>query len=259
MEEKLQYQAGTARAVAFESYFLSMNSKPTILLAEDDENLAFLVKENLELAGYHILLAKNGEEANRISFSNKVDLYLLDIMMPRKDGFWLAEQIRKRDNETPIVFLTSKNSESAKIEGFTAGADDYITKPFSIKELLLRLTAILKRTLHSREMIEPVYVIGKITFNFLNRSIVTENQQLKINIKEAEILKILAENLNVIVPRRTILMKIWGGDDYFLSRSMDVYITRLRKLLRLDPSLELQNIYGTGFKLLQRRNTGENF
>src|SRR4249920_1607817 len=112
MEEKLQYQAGMERAVAFASHFLNMSSKATILFAEDDENLAFLVKENLEIAGYNILLAKDGEEAYRLSFSNKVDLFLLDIMMPRKDGFWLAEQIRKRDYETPIVFLTAKNSES---------------------------------------------------------------------------------------------------------------------------------------------------
>jgi two-component system, OmpR family, response regulator len=252
MEEKLQFQAGTAKAVAFASHLYKMSKKVTILLAEDDENLAFLVRENLEIAGYKILIARDGEEAFRLSISNQIDLYLLDIMMPRKDGFWLAEQIRKRDFETPIVFLTAKNSESAKIEGFMTGADDYITKPFSIKELLLRLTAILKRTLHSREIAEPVYVIGKLSFNFLNRSISIDNQQVKINIKEAEILKLLAENLNIIVPRRTILIKIWGGDDYFLSRSMDVYITRLRKLLRLDPTLELQNIYGTGFKLLER-------
>ncbi|MEO8211078.1 MAG: response regulator transcription factor [bacterium] len=235
-----------------------MSSIATILFAEDDENLAFLVKENLEIAGYKVLLARDGEEAYRLSFSNKIDLFLLDIMMPRKDGFWLAEQIRKRDYITPIVFLTAKNSESAKIEGFTTGADDFITKPFSIKELLLRLTAILKRTLHSREIIEPVYYIGKITFNFLNRSISSGGQQLRVNIKEAEILKLLAENMNIIVPRRTILLKIWGGDDYFLTRSMDVYITRLRKLLRIDPSLELQNIYGTGFKLLERKSSSEN-
>jgi len=253
MEEKLQFQAGTAKAVAFASHLYKMSKRATILLAEDDENLAFLVRENLEIAGYKILLAKDGEEAFRLSISNQIDLYLLDIMMPRKDGFWLAEQIRKRDFETPIVFLTAKNSESAKVEGFMTGADDYITKPFSIKELLLRLTAILKRTLHSREIAEPVYLIGLLSFNFLNRSISIGDHQVKINIKEAEILKLLAENLNIIVPRRTILLKIWGGDDYFLSRSMDVYITRLRKLLRLDPSLELQNIYGTGFKLLERR------
>ncbi len=232
-----------------------MNKRTTILFAEDDENLAFLVRENLEIAGYKILLARDGEEAFRLSVTNRVDLYLLDIMMPRKDGFWLAEQIRKRDFETPIVFLTAKNSESAKIEGFTTGADDYITKPFSIKELLLRLTAILKRTMHPKEIVEPVYMIGKISFNFLSRSITMDDQQRKINIKEAEILKLLAENMNIIVPRRTILLKIWGGDDYFLSRSMDVYITRLRKLLRLDPSLELQNIYGTGFKLMLRNKS----
>jgi two-component system OmpR family response regulator len=254
MEEKYQFPVNTAKAVAFASRFISMSKKATILFAEDDENLAFLVKENLEIAGYQILLAMNGEEAYRLSISHKVDLFLLDIMMPRKDGFWLAEQIRKRDVETPIVFLTAKITESAKIEGFTAGADDYITKPFSIKELLLRLAAILKRTMHAREITEPVYTIGKMSFNYKNRSIIIDDKEIKVNIKEAEILRVLAENMNVIVPRRTLLMKIWGGDDYFQSRSMDVYITRVRKLLRLDPFIELQNVYGTGFKLLEKKN-----
>lgn len=233
-----------------------MNKKARILFAEDDENLAFLVKENLEIAGYEIILATDGDEAYRLLLTEKFDLFLLDVMMPKRDGFWLAEQIRKRDFDTPIIFLTAKNTESAKIEGFTIGADDYVTKPFSIKELLLRLSAILKRTMPTRELTEQIYTIGKLSFDFLNRSVSVDDQTVKINIKEAEILKILAENMNSIVPRRTILIKIWGADDYFLARSMDVYMTRLRKLLRLDPSLELQNIYGTGFKLLERRLSG---
>jgi DNA-binding response OmpR family regulator len=257
MEEKSQYQVSTAKAAALGSYFLKMKKKATILFAEDDENLAFLVKENLEIAGYEILLASNGEEAYRMSLSKKIDMFLLDVMMPRKDGFWLAEQIRKRDLDTPIVFLTAKNTESAKIEGFTTGADDFITKPFSIKELMLRITAILKRTMHSRDISEPVYSIGRITLNFINRIIRIDEQEIKINTKEAEILKLFAENINTIVPRRTILLKIWGNDDYFLSRSMDVYMTRIRKILRMDPGLELQNIYGTGFKLIDNRKKDE--
>ena len=231
-----------------------MKDRVRILLAEDDENLAFLVKDNLDSAGYEILWVKNGEEGLRTSLSEKVDLYILDIMMPRKDGFWLAEQIRKRDLETPIVFLTAKNSEHDKIEGFTIGADDFITKPFSIKELLLRLSAILKRTLPSRERSELVLNVGQITFNYLNRIISCKGEEKSLNIKEAELLKILIENKNSIVQRRTLLMKIWGSDDYFLSRSMDVYITRLRKLLKFDSLLEIQNIYGTGYKLVERTN-----
>jgi DNA-binding response OmpR family regulator len=253
MEEKFLYQANKVKEAASASYLIKMKKKASILLAEDDQNLAFLIKENLELAGYDLHLATDGEEAYRLSVARKFDLFILDVMMPRKDGFWVAEQIRKRDVDTPIVFLTAKNSESAKIEGFMTGADDYMTKPFSLKELLLRLTAILKRTMHTRETPDQIYKIGKITFNFLSRFVSIGEQQLKINIKEAEILKILVENKNSIVPRRTILIKIWGGDDYFLSRSMDVYMTRLRKLIRMDPSLELQNVYGTGFKLIERK------
>jgi DNA-binding response OmpR family regulator len=229
-----------------------MNKKVRILLAEDDEILAFLLKENLESAGYEVLWVKNGEEGLRMSMSEGVDLFILDVMMPRKDGFWLAEQIRKRDNVTPIIFLTAKNLEKDKINGFTLGGDDYITKPFSIKEVLLRLSAILKRTNPLSEHAERELKAGSITFNFFNRSISVDNEVKSLNTKEAELLKILIENKNIVVQRRTILMKIWGSDDYFLSRSMDVYVTRLRKILRIDPSLEILNIYGSGFKLIEK-------
>jgi two-component system, OmpR family, response regulator len=232
-----------------------MNQKVRILLTEDDENLGFLVKDNLESAGYEIIWAKNGEDGFRLSLSGRIDLFILDIMMPRRDGFWLAAQIRKRDLDTPIIFLTAKNSEPDKIEGFTVGADDYITKPFSIKELLLRIHAILKRTRPDREKTEVEMHVGKITFNYLNREIKKDDEIRGLNIKEAELLKMLIENKNSIVQRRTLLIKIWGNDDYFLSRSMDVYITRLRKLLRIDPFLEIQNIYGTGFKLIEKSAT----
>ena len=231
---------------------MEKREKTRILLTEDDENLAFLIKDNLEAAGYEIIWVKNGDDGFRISLNERIDMYILDIMMPRKDGFWLAEQIRKRDNDTPMIFLTAKNSESDKIEGFTIGADDYITKPFSIKELLLRMNAILKRTKPDKEKSDKELTIGKITFYYMNRLIKYEDQTKGLNIKEAELLRLLIENKNSIVQRRTLLMKIWGSDDYFLSRSMDVYITRLRKILRIDPFLEIQNIYGTGFKLVEK-------
>jgi DNA-binding response OmpR family regulator len=250
--EKFQLTADPAQAVASRSLSILMNSKTRILLTEDDENLAFLIKENLESAGYEILWVKNGEEGLRASLQERIDIYILDIMMPRKDGFWLAEQIRKRDFETPIVFLSAKNSEIDKIEGFTIGADDYVTKPFSIKELVLRLNAILKRTKPSKERVDKDLQVGKINFNYLNRIIRYDNEIKTLNVKEAELLKMLIEHKNVIVHRRTLLMRIWGSDDYFLSRSMDVYVTRLRKLLRADPTLEIQNIYGTGFKLVEK-------
>ena len=229
-----------------------MKEKIRILLTEDDENLAFLVKDNLESAGYEVIWAKNGEEGFRLSLSGRIDLFIVDIMMPRRDGFWMAEQVRKRDQDTPVIFLTAKNSEPDKIEGFTLGADDYITKPFSIKELLLRIQAILKRTRPDREKPEAEMHVGRITFNYLNRFVKCNGETKGLNIKEAELLRMLIENKNNIVQRRTLLIKIWGNDDYFLSRSMDVYITRLRKILRIDPFLEIQNIYGTGFKLVEK-------
>jgi two-component system OmpR family response regulator len=229
-----------------------MKIRGRILLAEDDENLAFLVKENLESVGYEIKIAANGEQAFRMSMAEKFDMYILDVMMPRRDGYWVAEQIRKRDYETPIIFLTAKNSELDRIQGFTVGSDDYITKPFSIKELLLRLSAILKRTMPTRLTTDVIFSIGKFTFDYVNRSISMGSKSTHLNIKEAELLKLLVENKNNIITRRSILLKIWGNDDYFVSRSMDVYITRLRKILRPDPSLEIQNVYGTGFKLLEK-------
>jgi DNA-binding response OmpR family regulator len=256
MEEKLQLKAGLVPEAVSVFHSMEKKEKVKILLTEDDDNLAFLIKDNLETAGYEILWVKNGEEGLLLSQNEKIDLFILDIMMPKRDGFWLAEQIRKRDYETPIIFLTAKNSERDKIEGFTLGADDFITKPFSIKELLLRMTAILKRTKTSREKNERDVTIGKITFNYMNRYIKYENEVKRLNIKEAELLKMLIESKNTIVQRRTLLMKIWGSDDYFLSRSMDVYITRLRKLLTLDPYLVIQNIYGTGFKLVERKADG---
>jgi len=229
-----------------------MKEKINILLAEDDENLAFLIKDNLEAAGYEITWAVNGEDGLKVARSKQIDLFLLDVMMPKRDGFWLAEQIRKMDRETPIIFLTAKNTERDKIQGFTLGADDYVTKPFSIKELQLRITAILKRTLNPHASEEKEMKAGIITFNYPNRQIQWEGQYRNLNIKEAELLKMLIEHKNTIVHRRTLLMKIWGSDDYLLSRSMDVYITRLRKLLRVDPNLEILNIYGTGFKLVEK-------
>ena len=257
MEELYQLKAGPAKEVVSGSLYLKMKDKVKVLLTEDDENLAFLIKDNLESAGYDVVWVKNGEEGLRIFIAEKIDLFILDIMMPRRDGFWLAEQIRKRDYETPIIFLTAKNSEQDKIEGFTAGADDFITKPFSIKELLLRMKAILKRTLPAKDRNLTDLTVGKISFNYLNRIMQSGDEVRTLNIKEAELLKLLIENKNSIIQRRTLLMKIWGSDDYFLSRSMDVYITRLRKLLRLDPNVEIQNIYGTGYKLVERERNKE--
>src|SRR4051812_21169792 len=187
MEERLQPQAIREKEVAFGSTLISMKIRGRILLAEDDENLAFLVKENLESVGYEIKIAANGEQAFRMSMAEKFDMYILDIMMPRRDGYWVAEQIRKRDYETPIIFLTAKNSEFDRIQGFTVGSDDYITKPFSIKELLLRLSAILKRTMPSRMTTDVIFSIGKFTFDYINRSISIGSKSTHLNTKKPEL------------------------------------------------------------------------
>jgi two-component system, OmpR family, response regulator len=228
-----------------------MKQPKRILLVEDDENLAYMVKENLQSNNFVVIWARNGEEGLELSCKGKIDLYILDVMMPRKDGFWLANQLRKRDIDTPIVFLTAKKTESDKIEGFTIGADDFITKPFSIRELILRLNAIFRRTQSDSTLVFEMK-IGDVLFNYLKREISRENEIISLNLKEAAILKILIENKNTIVQRRTILNRIWGSDDYFHSRSMDVYITRLRKILRIDPLLEIMNVYGTGFQLVEK-------
>lgn len=228
-----------------------------ILFVEDDLNLGYLVKENLENHCYNVLLCKNGKEGYDVFHSEKPALCILDIMMPVRDGLELARDIRRTDQHVPILFLTSRTNEQDKLEAFNAGADDYVTKPFSMKELLMRIQAILKRT-GEREVQErsPVYYIGNLVFDYTNRKLTAPaagaNETKTLSIKEAELLKVLAEQKNKLISRSEILMTVWGNDDFFIAKSMDVYLTRLRKLLRPDPSLEIQNLYGTGFKLVEK-------
>jgi len=227
------------------------NEKISLLLAEDDRNLGNLLREYLEAKGYEAKLATNGKEALDYFNKEKFDLCLLDVMMPIKDGFTLAREIRSADKNIPIVFLTAKSLKEDAIEGFTAGADDYITKPFSMEELLLRITAILRRvknqTLKQSEQNE--FKIGKYKFNYTERKLEIKGNKEELTTKEAELLKLLCLNANDVLDRNFALRTVWQNDSYFSARSMDVYIAKLRKYLKEDSSVEILNIHGRGFKL----------
>jgi len=228
------------------------NSKFKILLAEDDQNLGKLLKEYLEHKDYILTWAKNGKEGMDIFKKESFDLCLLDVMMPIKDGFALAKEIRAHNQTIPIVFLTAKSMKDDAIEGFTAGADDYITKPFSMEELLLRLAAILRRTNAQINPVEELAIveIGAYTFNFPQQTLTYNHKEQNLTTKEADLLHLLCQHKNKVLDRNFALNKIWKDDNYFNSRSMDVFVTRLRKYLKEDPKVEIINIHGKGFKLL---------
>jgi two-component system OmpR family response regulator len=223
----------------------------SILLAEDDRNLGNLLKEYLEKKGYDTRLAVNGKEAYDLFSKNKFDLCMLDVMMPVKDGFTLAREIRTMDKNVPIVFLTAKSMKEDTIEGFSVGADDYITKPFSMEELLLRITAILRRVKNQtiKQSEQNEFTIGKYKFNYTNRTLELKSKKEELTTKEADLLKLLCINSNDVVDRNFALRTVWQNDSYFSARSMDVYISKLRKYLNEDPKVEILNIHGRGFKL----------
>lgn len=225
--------------------------KANILLVEDDKNLSYIVKDFLEMQGYRVVVQKDGVGGLQTFIAMKFDLCLLDVMMPIKDGFTLAEEIRAKDEEVPIVFLTAKVMETDRIRGFKAGADDYITKPFSIEELSLRIEAILKRSKKdkTKDETKDIFVLGIYTFDYANQVLRTGNIEKHLTRREAEVLKMLCVSPNKLVKREDILKNIWGENNYFMGRSMDVYIVRLRKYLRNDLSINILNVHGTGFKL----------
>jgi DNA-binding response OmpR family regulator len=229
-----------------------MTNNTNILLVEDDKNLGFVIKEFLTEAGYIVDLSDNGITALFQFDKSSYDLCLIDIMLPLKDGFAVAEEIRRKNQHVPIIFITARSMKEDKIHGFKIGADDYITKPFSTEELLLRIEAILRRTQyytdHSK-VDKEIYQIGKFTFDFSNQVITLDGIGRNLTRKEAEMLRLLCINKNQLVRRDFALKLIWGEDDYFMGRSMDVYITKLRKILKDDPKISIQNIHRTGFKL----------
>jgi len=227
--------------------------KPKILLVEDDPNLSLVLQDYLEMLNYDITLCRNGKEGLQVFRSGQFHLCILDIMMPVMDGFTLAEEIKKINEAIPIVFLTAKSLKEDRIRGFRLGCDDYIMKPFSTEELSLRIQAILKRCMaQSKNVIkeeEPIYQIGKYTFDHKNMILRFDDKDRILTRKENALLKLLFENRNQLLTRETALISVWGNDDYFIGRSMDVFIAKLRKYLKDDLSIYITNVHGTGFKL----------
>lgn len=228
--------------------------KPSIkiLLAEDDPNLGTILKAYLEAKGYPTTLCVNGEDAFNAYLRESFNFCILDVMMPVKDGFTVARDIRKVDKKIPILFLTAKAMQEDIIEGLTIGADDYLTKPFSMEELLLRINAIYRRTYSDKpaDSEKTFFHIGKYTFDYARQILKIEDQEQKLTSKEAQLLKMLCDRTNEVLDRSEALNKIWLDDNYFNARSMDVYIAKLRKYLKDDPEVELLNVHGRGFKLL---------
>lgn len=230
-----------------------MSSPATrILLVEDDPNLGQILKEYLEMKGYAANLARDGEQAFQYFRQEQYDLCIFDVMLPKKDGFTLAKEIRAIDKQVPIIFLTAKCMKEDTLEGLRIGADDYITKPFSMEELLLRMKAILRRAHPTTETNQDAHMfpIGAYVFDAKQQNLKKDNLQIKLTSKESELLKLLCLNMNQVLERTLALKLIWQDDTYFNARSMDVYITKLRKYLKDDPSIEIVNIHGTGYKLL---------
>ncbi|MCU0339463.1 MAG: response regulator transcription factor [Spirosomaceae bacterium] len=224
-----------------------------ILLTEDDPNLGQLLQEYLISKGFAVDLAVNGEAGIKRFLEKPFDLCLLDVMMPKKDGFSMAKEIRTTNKDVPIIFLTAKSMKEDTIQGFKVGADDYITKPFSMEELLLRIQAVLRRyqkTNHTTAPLPSIFTLGKFTFDFDHQTLTDSENAQKLTSKEAALLKLFCENQNQPIHRSIALKLVWGDDSYFNARSMDVYLTKLRKYLKDDPTLQIVNIHGEGFKLL---------
>ncbi|MBI4648179.1 MAG: response regulator transcription factor [Bacteroidia bacterium] len=228
-----------------------MEIKTRILLVEDDQNLGLLLREYLNVKGYEAELFHDGEKGFKAFMKNKYDICILDIMLPQKDGLTLAKEIRAINNNIPVIFLTAKSLKDDVLEGFRSGGDDYITKPFSMEELLYRLEAVLRRTNKGiPELSQNIFNIGKYTFDSDKRLLKVGEHTTKLTTKEAELLKLLCINKNKVLDRNFALRAIWSDDNYFNARSMDVYITKLRKHLKQEPSVEIINVHGQGFKLL---------
>ena len=221
-----------------------------ILLCEDDENLGTLLREYLQAKGFDTELCQDGELGFRAFMKNKYDICVLDVMMPKKDGFTLAREIRQLNAEIPIIFLTAKTLKGDILNGFKIGADDYITKPFSMEELVFRIEAILRRVNGKKNNEAATYQIGSFVFDTQKQTLTRGEDVTKLTTKECDLLKLLCEHANEILQRDFALKTIWVDDNYFNARSMDVYITKLRKHLRPDSNVEIINIHGKGYKLI---------
>ncbi len=223
-----------------------MNAK--ILLVEDDPALGFVIKDNLAHKGYDVTLCKDGEQGETVFHQHVFDLCIFDVMMPKKDGFALAQEVRKKNNHVPILFVTAKVMLEDKLEGFRAGGDDYIVKPFSMEELFARIEVFLRRTNGSNDESES-FTIGDFVFDTKNFKLVHPSGEKTLTQKEAEVMKLLCATKERVLKREEILKTVWGDDDYFMGRSLDVFISKLRKYLKEDPRVEIVNYHGVGFKL----------
>ena len=225
-----------------------MSHKIKLILAEDEPALALIIKESLETRNFEVLHCKDGEEALAAFTKSKVEILILDVMMPKKDGFSVAKDVRKIDKKIPIIFLTAKSQTQDVVEGFTSGGNDYLKKPFSMEELIVRIHALLGRI--NPDKAEEKIEIGNYTFDFTKQTLHLDELIINLTHREAELLSLLIENKNEILDRSIVLKKIWGTDDFFSGRSMDVFITKLRKKLNLDPNIQIINVRGQGYKLI---------
>jgi DNA-binding response OmpR family regulator len=223
-------------------------AKAKILLAEDDLSLGYVIKDNLAEAGYDVVLCPDGQTAIDKFDKDDFNICLLDVMMPNKDGFAVAKKIRQVSDLVPIIFLTAKSLEEDKIKGFLTGADDYIVKPFSMQELLMRIDVFLRRSKKMYSETAVIFDIGNLHFSYTDLKLTIDQQIFNLTQKEADLLKFLCEHSNRILKREEVLLNVWGKDDYFLGRSMDVFITKLRKYFKSDPKINLETIHGVGFR-----------
>jgi DNA-binding response OmpR family regulator len=226
-----------------------MIAEKKILLVEDDPSLGFVIKDNLTMRGYNVTLCTDGEAGERSFRTGDFNLCIFDVMLPKKDGFALARTVRESDKEIPILFLTAKSMTEDKLAGFQTGADDYITKPFNLEELLYRMEVFLRRTSEPAPPYERAFPLGKYHFDYTTYTLRLEDIEKTLTQKEAEVLQLLYQHRTRVLKREEILKHVWGDDDYFMGRSMDVFISKLRKYLKEDPSVRIVNYHGVGFRL----------
>lgn len=219
-----------------------------ILYAEDDETLAFLTKDNLEQNAYEVIHCSDGKSALNIFEEEDFDICIFDIMMPKMDGFELAEAVRKIDLDVPIIFLSAKTLKEDRIKGLRLGADDYLVKPFSIEELLLKIEIFLKRSQKNIPVAKTIYEVGKYQFDTKNFILFNDEEKVGLTQREAELLKLFLDHKNSVLKREQILTSLWGTDDYFMGRSLDVFISRLRKILANEQGISIENLHGIGFR-----------
>lgn len=233
---------------------MQKEEKSHVLLVEDEASLGYLLKENLKLAGFTVRLCKDGEEGWETFKTERFDLCIFDVNMPKKSGFELARLVREKNQAIPVIFLTANSAEEDKLKGFEMGGDEYMTKPFSTQELIARMKAILKRTRNISEPLasrQEAFEAGNLRMDFTNHVLYLGETEKRISTTEAELLRLFISNKNNLLTRNAILLNIWGRDDYYTARNLDVYINKLRKLIKDDPSLEIVNIHGSGFKLAE--------